>query len=323
MARRIGLHAEAEAHAVEDFLDFVERFASEVLRAQQLGFGFLHQLVDRLDAGVLQAVVRADGKLELFDRAVELFADAIAAALGHFFHLIGQFFEVDEDRHVILQQLRGVADGVLRGNGAVGPDFKGELVVIGHLTETGGFHGEVHFANRGVDRVDRNIADGEVFVEILISADVAAAGLEAHFDIELTAFAHGCDVEVAVEDFDVGVGFDGAGEDFAGGVGPEADGLDGVTDDFEGNLLEVEDDVGGVFDNAGDGTEFVIDTLDANGGDGRAFDARKQDTAQRIADRGAEASLERLGGELPEALRQRLGIGYQTLWFLKALKRHL
>ena len=68
----VDLHAEREAHLREDFLDLVQGLAAEVLGLQHLGFGLLDELADGGDVGVLQAVVAADGELELFDRAVEV-----------------------------------------------------------------------------------------------------------------------------------------------------------------------------------------------------------------------------------------------------------
>ena len=64
----------------------------------------------------------------------------------------------------------------------------------------------------------------------------------------------------------------------------------------------------------------MIHAFDADRGDGGAFDARQEHAAKRVADGGAEAALERLGGELPEALRQRLGVSDQTFGFLKAFE---
>ena len=89
---------------------------------------------------------------------------------------------------------------------------------------------------------------------------------------------------------------------------------------LERYLLQVQDDVGSVFDDARNGAEFVIHAFDADGGDGGAFDARKEHAAERVADSGAETALERLGGELPVAFRQRLSVGDQTFGFLKALE---
>ena len=120
----------------------------------------------------------------------------------------GDFFEVDEDRHVVLQQLRGLADGILRRDRAVGPDFESQLVVVGHLAETRGLDGEVDLAHRRVDRVDRDVADRQILVEVPVRADIAAAGLQPHLDVELAALADRGDVHVAVEHFDVGIGLD-------------------------------------------------------------------------------------------------------------------
>src|SRR3546814_13881789 len=43
------IHAQAQAHAGENFLDLVERLAAEVRRAQHLGLGLLHQIADEDD----------------------------------------------------------------------------------------------------------------------------------------------------------------------------------------------------------------------------------------------------------------------------------
>ncbi len=51
----------------------------------------------------------------------------------------------------------------------------------------------------------------KIFVEVLVGRNVAAAALEAHFHVELAAFADGRDVDVLVENFDVSIGFDHAG----------------------------------------------------------------------------------------------------------------
>src|SRR5581483_3693746 len=169
-------------------------------------------------------------------------------------------------------------------------------------------------------RIDRDEADGEIFVEVFVRADVAAAHFQPHFNVKLAAFAHSRDVHVAVEHFDVGIGLDLTGEDLAGLIRGETNGLGALAHHLERHLLEVKDDVGGILNYARNRAEFVIDAFDANRGNGRAFNARKQNTAERVADCGAESALERLSGELPEPLGERLGICDQTFGFLEALK---
>ena len=56
----------------QNFLDFVQRLAAEILGLQHFGFGLLDQFADGLNIRVLQAVVAANGKLELFDRTVQV-----------------------------------------------------------------------------------------------------------------------------------------------------------------------------------------------------------------------------------------------------------
>src|SRR5450755_794636 len=171
--------------------------------------------------------------------------------------------------------------------------------------------------------VDGDVTEGQVFVEILVGADVAAAAFEAHFDIELAAFADGGQVQVAVEHFDVLVGLNLGAHDFAGMIDGQVHGFHAVAHDLEGNLFEVKNDVGGVFDHAGDGAEFMLHALDADRRDGRAFDGAEEDAAQAIADGGAEAGLKRLGGKHAIPLGESFGIGNQSFRFLKALEHNL
>src|SRR5690348_13224235 len=308
-ALSIKLHAEAEAEVLENFLDFVERLAAEVLGAQHFGFGALDEIADGLDVGVLEAVVGTDAEFELFDRAVQHFVHLVQGALGGLFGGLGQLLKVDEDGHVVFEQLGGLADGVLRRDGAVGPDFDGELVVIGHLAEAGGLDGEVYFAHGRVNRIDGDVAEGQVLIVVAIGGDVATSALEAHFDIELAALADGGDGHIAVEHFDVGIGFDLAADDLAGLFDAQAGDAGAFADHLKGHLLEVEDDIGGVLDHAGDGAELVSHALDADAGDGGAFDGAEEHAAESGADGGAEAALERLGGEHAVALGERFGVG--------------
>src|SRR5438552_2886798 len=52
----VQLHAQREAHVVQDLLDLVQRLAPEVLRLEHLLLAPLHELADVLDVGVLETV---------------------------------------------------------------------------------------------------------------------------------------------------------------------------------------------------------------------------------------------------------------------------
>src|SRR6185369_12333122 len=55
----IELHPEMQPHRGEDFLDLVQRFASEVFGLEHVRLGLLDKLTDGSNIGVLKTVVRA------------------------------------------------------------------------------------------------------------------------------------------------------------------------------------------------------------------------------------------------------------------------
>ena len=236
------------------------------------------------------------------------------------FHL---FFEVDEDGHVVFEELGGEAERVGGEYSAVGPDLDGELVVVGDLTETGCLDEVVDLADGRVDGVDGDEAEAEVGVEVLVGRDVAAAALEAHLHIDLAAFGDGADVDVLVENFDVSVSLDGAGGDDTGGIRAEVEGLGAFAVELEGDLLEVQDDVGRVFHDAGNGLELMQYAFDANRGNGSAFDGGKQRAAECIADRCSESALKGLRAELAVFISKRLGFYCEALRLLKTSPKHI
>src|SRR5689334_2265801 len=73
--RLIQPHPEAESHRRQDLLDLVQRLAAEILGLEHLAFGLLHQLANRADVRVLEAVVGPDGELQFFDALVEVLVD--------------------------------------------------------------------------------------------------------------------------------------------------------------------------------------------------------------------------------------------------------
>src|SRR5215813_3891914 len=66
----VKLHTEVESHAVQDFLDLVERLLAEILRSQHLALGALDQIANGANVGILQTVVRTNRQLQLVNRAV-------------------------------------------------------------------------------------------------------------------------------------------------------------------------------------------------------------------------------------------------------------
>ena len=89
--------------------------------------------------------------------------------------------------------------------------------------------------------------------------------------------------------------FDLAGGDFAGAGGAQRHALRAFGVHAERQLLDVQHDVDDVFADAFQRRELVHHAVDLHGGDGRALQRGQQHAAQRVAERHAEAALERLG----------------------------
>jgi hypothetical protein len=73
----------------------------------------------------------------------------------------------------------------------------------------------------------------------------------------------------------------------------------------DADLLDVEDDVGHILAHPGDGGELVQHAVDVGRGDGGALQRGQQDAAQRIAERHAEAALQRLRHDRADRRRSR------------------
>ncbi len=170
--------------------------------------------------------------------------------------------------------------------------------------------------------IDGDEAQSEIVVEVAVGGDVTAPAFQAHFHVQLPAFADGRDVDVLVENFHVAIGFDHARGDDARLIRAQVDGLGAIAAELERDLLQVQDDVGRILHHAGDGLELVQHALDLDGRDGGAFDRRQHDAAQRVADGGAKATFERLRPEHAVLVGQVRAIGGETFRFLKTFPKH-
>ncbi len=86
----------------------------------------------------------------------------------------------------------------------------------------------------------------------------------------------------------------------------------------ERDLFEVQDHIRGIFDYSLNRRELMLDALDLDRRNGRAFDRREQRPPQGIAYGCTEAAFERLGRESPVAVGQRFAVSGQTTRHLKA-----
>ena len=78
--------------------------------------------------------------------------------------------------------------------------------------------------------------------------------------------------------------------------------LGAVARHLERDVLDIEHDIRHILAHAGDRRKFMQDTVDMDRGNRRALQRRQENAAQRIAEREAEAALERLRHDRRHAL---------------------
>src|SRR4051794_22894142 len=301
---------EIETARVQRLDDLVDRLLAEVRDRVELALGLRDEVADGLDAGPLEAVVRADAELELLDEDVvhraRLAATASvdlrqAVALELAGGAVAQLLDpvrVGEDRELLDEDLGGLAHRGLRLDGAVGLDVERQLVVVGALSDARLLDRVRDAAHGREDRVDGDDADRLVGRLVVLGRAVAAAAADREVQLELGLLVERGDVDVRVEDLDACGQVDVLGGDVTGARDDQRRldlGRVGVhpVDD----ALEVQDDVGDVFRDALDRRELMGDALDPHAGDGGAGERAEQHAAQRVAERVAEAAVERLDRE--------------------------
>ena len=186
-------------------------------------------------------------------------------------------------------------DRVLRVDRPVGRHVEAELVVVGPLPDAGGLDVVRDPAHRGEDRVDRDHADRVLRPAVVLRRDVATAAADRQRDLEAAAVGEVRDLEIRVQDLQLRGCLEVARLDDAGALLREAHlDLGRVAVQDRDEVLEVEDDVGDVLTDARQRRELVLHALELHRGDRGALERREQDAAQRVAERVAEAAVERL-----------------------------
>ena len=172
---------------------------------------------------------------------------------------------------------------------------KDQLVIVGDLADAGLLNAVGNAAHRGIDRIDRDQADRRIFRAVGGSRLVTAAGADGEFHAERRAIIQRAEHQIRVHDLDVVAGLDLPGFHFARAGRGQHHALRPLAMHAHGELLDVQHDVGHVLAHAGERREFMQHAVDPHGGDGRALQRGQQNPAQRIAQRHAEAALQRLG----------------------------
>lgn len=191
---------------------------------------------------------------------------------------------------------------------AVGFHFQDQLVVVQRLTLTGRLDAVGDALDRRVESVDGDEADRRVFRTVAVGRDVALAVIDRELHAHRSAVVQRAEHVVGVQDFDVGRGFDLTSGHRAGARGAQGHALRTFGVHAHGQLLDIQNDVDDVFTDAFERGEFVHHAIDLDGGDGGALQRREENATQSVAERHAEAALERFGDDT--GLASRIGAGF-------------
>ena len=277
-------------------LHFVDRLLSEVTDVEEIRLGALGELTDGVDLLTLQAVVGANGEVQVLDGHA-----VVGVGLG----LLGGGAEIDAlsvgvqlagEAEQLNQGLACRRESVTGGDGVLRLDIDDQLVEVRALRDTGGLDLVAHLEHRGVDLVHGDAADLSG-VTGQGGGNVSTSPLHDQFDVDLALLIQGGDVEVRVVDLDTRRRLDVGCGDLAGALLAEVhdDGVDRIRGQHES--LDVQDDVADILLHTRDRGELVEDALDLHAGHRCARDGRQQGTTQRVTEGVTEAGLQRLDGE--------------------------
>src|SRR5690606_29121465 len=187
--------------------------------------------------------------------------------------LFGFLLKVDEDIHVILEDLGGLSDGVLRSNTSICPDIQIQAIIIGRVPESSGFDRIIHLADRRVNGINRNVADVQIFVYVLVGTNVTPSGLDPNFHANFAAFIDGADMGIRIQNIDLRIGLNIRRLEICRlSFMLQVKGLWMIDMKFQRDLFQIHYDVRDVFTDAGNGRKLVQDPIDLDGRNCSAFD---------------------------------------------------
>ena len=191
------------------------------------------------------------------------------------------------------QNLRAQGNGVPCGNGGVGPNLQGQLIIVGHIAHTGVFHGVVHLVNRRVDGIDGDDADHGLGSLVPVSGDIAAAMAHGDLHVQGGVGTQGGNVQIGVEDFHLAVCLDIPGRHLTGAHCVDIHSFHPGAVELGNDPLHAEYDLSDVFLDAGNGGELMLDAGDLDGGRSRAGQRGQQNPSQGVTQSGAVAPFQR------------------------------
>ncbi len=207
--------------------------------------------------------------------------------------------ELHEVLEVRLRERSGIAHGLFWRDRAVRLDRQRQAIIVRALPNARLGDGKVGAAHRVVDGVDTNEVHRQSAIQrMLIRLDIPAALVHVQLDVQVAIILQGQDVVRRIDDANTRDGGDITRRDRTGAIALDVqDGILDVIREGERERLQVADDLVHVFDDTGNGLMLVHHAVDAHAPDGCATERRQQHATHCIAERVAEATLERLEPE--------------------------
>src|SRR3989304_8058042 len=173
-----------------------------------------------------------------------------------------------------------------------------------------------------MDRVEWDITNREVLIEIVHRRNVATPVFEAHLDVELSSRGQIGDGNLRVQNLHLGVHLDVLRLDLAFAGGLEINGLGAGCMQLKGHLFQIQNNAGGILQGARNRRELVQHPLDLDRGNRRSLDGGQQDSTKGVTHRRSETPLDRLGVETTITIGRDLAICFKPLGLLKSLPKN-
>ena len=187
------------------------------------------------------------------------------------------------------------ASEVFRRNRAIGLDGHGQLVVVEDLTFAGIFDFVGDLANWRIEAVDRNEANWRILRTIALCRHIAFAGVDREFHADLGALIECAEDKVGVEHDHIADSLNVAGCNSARPLLFDDHAFRTLALHLDGDVLDIEHHVGDVLAHACDRGKLVQHAIDMHRLHRRTLQGGQQNASQRVAERNAEAALERFG----------------------------
>ena len=167
------------------------------------------------------------------------------------------------------------ADRLIGRDGTIGGNIQCKLVIVCLLSDTSILHGYVDSLYRRVDGIDRDDTNLGVGCFVLVGADITSSFCDGQLNEQLGVHAAQCgNHKVRIHDLDVLIHLNigSAHDPFSLTFNISSLGLVGLTGITDCKALDIHDDFRHIFLNTGNGTEFVLYTVDldlADSGSGK------------------------------------------------------